>query len=83
VTRGKDATYSGRAAESLQWRMDEERLYQILHPETRDPAARIFRGVHHTMVAAGIGIMLADTVGEWREAYGGALDPGFQIVCAF
>jgi len=83
VTRGKDATYSGRAAESLQWRMDEERLYQILHPETRDPAARIFRGVHHTMVAAGIGIMLADTVGEWREAYGGALDAGFQIVCAF
>jgi len=39
--------------------------------------------VHHTMVAAGIGIMLADTVGEWREAYGGALDAGFQIVCAF
>ena len=63
--------------------MDEERLYQILHPETRDPAARIFRGVHHAMVAAGIGIMLADTVGEWREAYGGALDAGFQIVCAF
>ena len=83
MTRGKDATYSGRAAESLQWRMDEERLYQILHPESRDPAARIFRGVHHTMVAAGIGIMLADTVGEWREAYGGALDAGFQIVCAF
>jgi voltage-gated potassium channel len=83
VTHGKDATYSGRAAESLQWRMDEERLYQILHPETRDPAARIFRGVHHTMVAAGIGIMLADTVGEWREAYGGALDAGFQIACAF
>ena len=63
--------------------MDEERLYQILHPETRDPAARIFRGVHHAMVAAGIGIMLADTMGEWREAYGGALDAGFQIVCAF
>ena len=83
MTRGKDATYSGRAAESLQWRMDEERLYQILHPETRDPAARIFRGVHHAMVAAGIGIMLADTVGEWREAYGGALDAGFPIVCAF
>ena len=63
--------------------MDEPRLYQLLQPETRDPAARIFRGVHHTMVAAGIGIMLADTVGEWREAYGGALDAGFQIVCAF
>jgi voltage-gated potassium channel len=63
--------------------MDEERLYQILHPETRALPARIFRGVHHAMVAAGIGIMLADTVTEWREAYGGALEAGFQIVCAF
>ena len=35
------------------------------------------------MVAAGIGIMLADTVAEWREAYGGALEAGFQVVCAF
>ena len=83
MTRGKDAPYSGRAAESLQWGMDEERLYQILHPETRDPAARIFRSVHHVMVAAGIGVMLADTVREWREAYTGALDAGFQIVSAF
>src|SRR6516165_400689 len=74
---------SGRASESLQWDMDEERLYQILQPETREPAARIFRGAHHAMVAAGIGIMLADTVTEWREAYGGALEAGFQIVCAF
>ena len=63
--------------------MDEERLYQILQPETRETAARIFQGVHHAMVSAGIGIMLADTVGEWREAYAGALDVGFQIVCAF
>jgi len=63
--------------------MDEQRLYQLLQPETRDPASRIFRGVHHTLVATGIGIMLAATVGEWREAYGAALDAGFQIVCAF
>ena len=63
--------------------MDEDRLYQLLQPETRAPGARIFRGVHHAMVAAGIGIMLADTVGEWREAYRGVLDAGFQIVCAF
>ena len=63
--------------------MDERRLYQILHPETRDPAARIFRGVHHAMVAAGIGIMLAETVVQWRAAYGDALDAGFQVVCAF
>jgi voltage-gated potassium channel len=63
--------------------MDEGHLYRILQPETRDPAARVFRGVHHAMVAAGIGVMLADTVAEWREAYGGALEAGFQIVCAF
>ena len=63
--------------------MDEERLYQILHPETPGLPARIFRGVHHAMVAAGIGIMLADTVGEWREGYGAALEAGFQVVCAF
>jgi voltage-gated potassium channel len=63
--------------------MDEGHLYRILQPETRDPAARVFRGVHHAMVAAGIGVMLADTVAEWRDAYGGALEAGFQIVCAF
>jgi voltage-gated potassium channel len=63
--------------------MDEERLYQILHPETREPAARIFRCVHHAMVAIGIGIMLADTVIAWQHAYRDALDAGFQLVCAF
>jgi voltage-gated potassium channel len=63
--------------------MDEERLYQVLQPENRDTAARIFRGVHHALVATGISIMLADTVGEWREAYAGAFDTGFQLICAF
>ena len=63
--------------------MDERRLYQLLQPETRDRAAQVFRGVHHAMVAAGIGIMLADTVAEWRVAYNDALNAGFQIVCAF
>ena len=63
--------------------MDEDRLYQLLQPETCTPGARIFRGAQHAMVAAGIGIMLADTVAEWREAYRGVLDAGFQIVCAF
>src|SRR5438128_1601259 len=63
--------------------MDAEHLYRTLHPETRDAAARAFRSVHHAMVAAGIGIMLADTVVPWREAYGDVLDAGFQIVCAF
>jgi voltage-gated potassium channel len=59
------------------------RLYHLLQRETRDPAARVFRGAHHAMVAAGIGVMLADTVVKWREAYASALDAGFQIVCAF
>jgi hypothetical protein len=77
----KAANTGGNAIRA--WGMDEQRLYQILHPETRDPAARIFRGAHHAMVAAGIGIMLADTVVEWREAYARALDAGFQIACAF
>jgi voltage-gated potassium channel len=35
------------------------------------------------MVAAGIFIMLADTVPDWRLAWAGALDVGFQIACAF
>ncbi|MBV8335360.1 MAG: cyclic nucleotide-binding domain-containing protein, partial [Alphaproteobacteria bacterium] len=49
----------------------------------RGAAARVIRGVHHGMVAAGIGIMLADTVAPWRHLYGDALDAGFQAVCAF
>jgi len=35
------------------------------------------------MVAAGIAIMLADTVAEWRLAWAAALDGEFQIVCGF
>ena len=60
-----------------------ERLYQLLQPEAPGTPARVFRGVHHTMVAAGIAIMLADTVAEWRLAWAAALDGAFQIVCGF
>jgi voltage-gated potassium channel len=63
--------------------MREERLYELLQPETRGAAAGVLRGVHHGMVAAGIGIMLADTVAPWRDLYRDALDAGFQAVCAF
>lgn len=63
--------------------MSWERLYQVLQPETAGTAARVFRAVHHAMVATGIAIMLADTVAPWRQAYGAALDGGFQIACAF
>ena len=46
--------------------MGYERLYQLLQPEAPGTPARVFRGVRHAMVAAGIGIMLADTIAEWR-----------------
>ena len=63
--------------------MSWERLYRNLQPETSGTTARAFRGAHHTMVAAGIAIMLADTVKTWRQAHHQALDVGFQIACAF
>jgi len=63
--------------------MGPVRVYQLLSPETPGTAARVFRGAHHAMVTAGIGIMLADTVASWRFASAGALDAGFQIVCGF
>ncbi len=63
--------------------MSFERLYLTLQPESPGTAARVFRLAHHAMVAAGIGIMLADTVAPWRAAYSDALDAGFQLVCAF
>jgi voltage-gated potassium channel len=78
-----DNRHSGLSAARLRWRMNERRLYRLLQPESPGAAARIFRLAHHAMVAAGIGIMLADTVAPWRAAYARALDAGFQLVCAF
>jgi voltage-gated potassium channel len=63
--------------------MEYERLYQLLQPEAPGTVARVFRAIHHVMVAAGIGIMLADTVAPWRASREIALDAGFQTVCAF
>lgn len=63
--------------------MSPARLYAILQPETQDGAARIFRGVHHAMVAIGIGIVFADSVAPWRRTYGPALDAEFRVVAAF
>ncbi len=63
--------------------MSWERLYQVLQPETAGTAARVLRVVHHAMVAAGIAIMLADTVAAWRQAHSESLDLGFQSACAF
>jgi hypothetical protein len=39
--------------------------------------------VQHVVLAAGIGIMLVDTVAPWRQSGADALDTGFCIVCAF
>jgi len=63
--------------------MDSERLYATLRPEARNSVAEGFRAVHHAVVAVGIGVMLADTVQSWREAYAGLLDFTFHLVCAF
>lgn len=62
--------------------MRSERLYRLLDPEASGPA-RAFRGLHHTMVAAGIGIMIANTEADWRLAWRIELDIGFWIVCVF
>lgn len=63
--------------------MNRRRLYLALRPESPDPAARIFRAVHHVMVAAGIAIMLAVTIERVRAAYGTPLAVGFYIVAVF
>jgi voltage-gated potassium channel len=63
--------------------MSSKRLYQFLDPEAFAPDARLFRGVHHVILAAGIGVMLANTVAVWREVWATTFDYGFEIVCAF
>jgi voltage-gated potassium channel len=63
--------------------MNEERLYEILRPGAVGTEARIFRAVHHSMVAAGIAVMLADTVEPWREAYGELFENAFHLISAF
>jgi voltage-gated potassium channel len=63
--------------------MDGERLYPLLQPDEPGFASRVFRGAHHAMVAAGVCVMLVDTVDVWRLAWADALDASFHIVCAF
>jgi voltage-gated potassium channel len=62
--------------------MRSERLYQLLDPDSSGPA-RAFRVLHHAMVAAGIGVMIADTEEAVRLEWSSQLDAGFWIVCAF
>ncbi|HEV2300999.1 MAG TPA: cyclic nucleotide-gated ion channel [Stellaceae bacterium] len=63
--------------------MTRDRLYRIMRPEAAGRTARTLRGVHHAMVAAGIGIMLADTEAQMRQTYDAALDLSFHFVCLF
>src|SRR5436190_2818669 len=63
--------------------MNRRRLYLLLQPESPDVGARIFRAVHHLMVAAGIAIMLIATVTAMADAHGRLLEIGFYVVAAF
>jgi voltage-gated potassium channel len=63
--------------------MDRRRLYLLLRAESPHNAARIFRAVHHVMVAAGISIMLMTTVQALEAEYSGALAAGFYVAAAF
>jgi len=62
--------------------MDHRRLYGLLQPGNQEAGAWIWRGVHHTLVAAGIAVMLALTVADWRVAYGGLLTDAFDLIAA-
>jgi voltage-gated potassium channel len=63
--------------------MSPAQLYRLLRPETQDGAARIFRGVHHAMVAIGIATLFAESMAPWRRAYGPTLAITFRVVAAF
>ena len=63
--------------------MNRRQLYLLLRPESTTSGARIFRLVHHLMVATGVTIMLMTTVASIEAAYGAALAAGFYIVAAF
>ncbi|HEV8680998.1 MAG TPA: cyclic nucleotide-gated ion channel [Stellaceae bacterium] len=63
--------------------MNRRRLYLILRPESANAGARIFRIVHHLMVATGIAVMLTATVAPMRAAYATVLAIGFYVVATF
>ena len=63
--------------------MDYRPLYRILDPESPDPAARIFRVVHHVLAAFGIAIVLAETMEPVQADYGAELAAGFYVVGGF
>ena len=63
--------------------MDRQRLYRLLQPGNPETGAWMWRGLHHSMVAAGIGVFLALTVAEWRADYGAELAVVFFVVAGF
>jgi len=63
--------------------MDYRPLYRILDPESPDPAARIFRVVHHVLAAFKIAIVLAETMEPVQADYGAELAAGFYVVGGF
>jgi voltage-gated potassium channel len=63
--------------------MDRPHLYRLLQPGAPEMMGWVLRGVHHTMVAAGIGIMLALTVSQLRDAYGDLMSDVFDVIAAF
>src|SRR3984893_7221284 len=63
--------------------MDRQRLYTLLNPDSPARAARLFRLVHHVLVAVGIAAMLADTVSFIAADYDPVLRAGYYLVGAF
>jgi voltage-gated potassium channel len=63
--------------------MYRQQLYRLVQLGNPEFGALVWRGVHHTMVAAGIGIMLALTVPECQAAYGDTATDAFDAVAAF
>ncbi|MBO0736163.1 MAG: cyclic nucleotide-binding domain-containing protein [Alphaproteobacteria bacterium] len=63
--------------------MNRSRLYDLLRPGASGSSARIFRAMHHAMVAAGVTVMLVDTVEAWRQVYGVLFENVFHLISAF
>src|SRR5258708_37500444 len=63
--------------------MDRAFLYHLLQPGSAEAAPRLWRGVHHAMVATGLGVMLALTVPQLRIDYGVWFSGAFYVIAAF
>jgi len=63
--------------------MQRVQLHEIMRPESQARPGRLLRLLHHAMTVAGIGVVLADSVEEWREHYAAALGAVFYLVSAF